>query len=399
MSANNFIFKTMMGRIKTRYEKIKIISAASQSNRDEMTAINIRRIFFLAIIVMPLSMFEIIVFWLNSPTNQIESLWRTGIIIAHSILLILMALLGGSAFYFRNHQTNQMMKVIQYTAMIVTLLAGAAITCIDQLVTNSISPFIIVCSITGAIYLIRPVYAALISVLNFLIFYYALSLTQFDPGLLLSNRVNGLFAIGVGFCLSYILWRTNIVNLQQKHFIARQQKELEEKNKQLEQLAFFDPLSGVFNRRYFERQLRQEIARMNRYGNQSCVAILDVDDFKMINDQYGHPAGDYLLQRTADIISDQIRESDVLARWGGDEFILLLPDTSLDAGKVVAEKVRNNIEANHFVFDNHEIHTTVSFGVTLIPAYLDNSFELSYINADKALYYAKQSGKNKVTTL
>ncbi len=77
----------------------------------------------------------------------------------------------------------------------------------------------------------------------------------------------------------------------------------------------------------------------------------------------------------------------------------MLPDTSLDAGKRVAEKIRNNIEANHFVIDSHEIHTTVSFGVTLIPAYIDDSFELSYINADKALYYAKQNGKNKVTTL
>ncbi|MBP1762502.1 MAG: dosC 2, partial [Firmicutes bacterium] len=302
-------------------------------------------------------------------------------------------------FYFRNHKTNLMMKVIQYTAMFTTLLAGAIITCIDQLVTNSISPFIIVCSITGAIYLIRPVYAGMISILTYLIFYYALSLTQFDPGLLLSNRVNGLFAIGVGFCLSIILWRTNIINLKQKYFIARQQKELEEKNKQLEQLAFFDPLSGVFNRRYFEKQLRQEIARMNRYGNKSCVAILDVDDFKIINDRFGHPAGDYLLQKTAEIISNQIRESDILARWGGDEFILLLPNTSLDAGKRVAEKIRNNIEANLFVIDGHEIHTTVSFGVTSIPAYIDDSFELSYINADKALYYAKQSGKNKVTTL
>ena len=400
MNPKNDPFKNNMGRIRTQYEKLKQMNASSQSYRDEMTAINIRRIYFVAITVMPLSMTEIVVFCLNSsPTSENESVWRMGIIIAHSVLLFLMALLGGSAFYFRNHKTNQIMKVIQHTAIITTLLAGAVITCIDQLVTNSISPFIIVCSITGAIFLIRPIYAGITSVITYLIFYYALSLTQFDPGLLLSNRVNGLFAIGVGFCLSCILWRTNIVNLQQKHFIARQQKELEEKNLQLEQLAFFDPLCGVFNRRYFEKHLKQEIARISRYGNESCVAILDIDDFKMINDRYGHPAGDYLLQRTAAIISNHTRNSDILARWGGDEFILLLPNTSLDAGKMVAEKIRNNIEVSNFVIDSYEIHTTVSFGITLIAASIINAFEQNYINADKALYCAKQNGKNRIATL
>lgn len=399
MNPKNNHFKTNIGRIKTQYEKVKEINAASQSDRDKITAINITRIYYLAFIVMPLSVTEILVFWLNSsPSSENESVWRMGIIITHSVLLVLMALLGGSAFYFRNHKTNLMMKAIQYTAITTTLLAGAVITCIDQLVTINISPFIIACSITGAIFLIRPIYAVMINSFTYMIFYYALSLVQLDPGLLLSNRVNGLFAIGVGFCLSCILWQTNIVNLKQKYFIACQQKELEDKNLQLEKLAFYDPLCGVFNRRYFENHLKQEMARISRYGNESCVAIIDIDDFKIINDRYGHPAGDYLLQKTVEIISSHIRKSDILARWGGDEFILLLPNTSLDAGKLVGEKIRNNVEANTFVIGNYEIRTTISFGISLITASSNNEFELSYINADKALYHAKQNGKNRIAT-
>lgn len=390
--------KSYMGFIIMLYIKL---DSSSESIRDKMILINNKRLFYVSIIAMPLSFTEIVIFLLNSSTaDQKDNAWKIGIIMAHSTILILMALFGCISFFLRKAKIpNLLMTVIQYIAIMAIMLAGTIIVSIDQLVVSSITPFVIVCTITGAVFMIRPMYATIIYIVSYLIFHYAISLTQLNQTLLLSNRVNGLFAAGIGICLSYILWRTNSVNIEQEDFIVRQQKELEEKNKQLEQLAFFDPLTGLFNRRYFEEQLKNEISRMIRYGNESCVAIMDIDYFKDVNDNFGHPAGDRMLIKIASILNKHLRETDILSRWGGEEFIILLPNTSLDTGKLVAEKMRIIIENELFIVEDHKIQITVSFGVALLMSDINDSFEQCYFNADKALYNAKQNGRNRVETV
>lgn len=382
-------------------QKLKIDDHADKAIiKEKMVLINIKRLFYVAIIAMPLSLIEITIFFMNSSSGDAtEHLWRISIILAQFTLFISMAILGSLAYFSRNKRTpNRLMWALQYVAVLVILIAGAVIVAIDQMVVPSITPYVIVCTIIGAIFLISPLYAAIIHTLSYITFYFAISITQQNPDLLLSNRVNGLFSYGIGICLSYILWRTNSVNLQQAEFIKKQQNELKEKNKQLEQLAFFDPLTGLFNRRYFEEQLRNEIARMQRYENESCVAIMDIDYFKNINDSYGHPTGDRLLKIIALILNRHLRATDILSRWGGEEFIILLPNTSLHTGKLVTEKIRRIIENEIFIIDEQIIHITVSFGVSMLSTEMKDTFEYSYVNADKALYNAKQNGRNRVET-
>lgn len=223
----------------------------------------------------------------------------------------------------------------------------------------------------------------------------AIGFTQADPSILLSNRINGLTSVILGLFLSLVLWNSIVVNLQLKERIMLQQKELENKNEKLQYLATHDSLTGLVNRRYFEEQIISEILSDRRNDEKSCLVLLDVDDFKVINDKYGHIAGDKILQNIASILRANLRETDVVSRIGGDEFIIILKNSDLDSGKAVAEKLRNYIEKESFIIDGMEINVTVSVGVSLIDNRTE-SYEEVYGYADNALYFAKSKGKNYV---
>jgi diguanylate cyclase (GGDEF)-like protein len=187
-----------------------------------------------------------------------------------------------------------------------------------------------------------------------------------------------------------------VENLQLKEHILFQQKELEDKNKELEHLATHDSLTGLINRRFFEEKALQEILRIKRYGEGSCLfLLLDIDNFKCINDKNGHPAGDKVLQSVASILKTQLREIDIVSRIGGEEFAIILVNLDAKAGEIVAETLRNSIEKEIITIDGQEINITVSIGITFIDNSID-SYEEVYAYADKALYVAKAKGKNQI---
>ena len=158
--------------------------------------------------------------------------------------------------------------------------------------------------------------------------------------------------------------------------------------------ATTDALTGINNRREFSSILAKERDRARRYGTPFSLVMCDIDHFKRVNDTFGHHEGDAVLQQVAKLLREHTRSSDVLARWGGEEFMILLPQTALDAAHEVAEKVRASIAAHEF----HRVGClTLSFGVTS----LDNSEELNTLlkRVDDALYLAKTNGRNRVEML
>jgi diguanylate cyclase (GGDEF)-like protein/putative nucleotidyltransferase with HDIG domain len=159
-----------------------------------------------------------------------------------------------------------------------------------------------------------------------------------------------------------------------------------------EQRARIDELTGLFNRRHFEERLKEEIARHSRYGDVFSLLLLDLDNFKTYNDIYGHPAGDTLLNQIGKIIKSSIRDADQAFRYGGDEFAVVLPQATMSAAYVVAERVRTQI-ANEM--EEREIAVACSIGVATYPADGVISGELVTV-ADTALYYAKRTGGNRV---
>jgi len=159
-------------------------------------------------------------------------------------------------------------------------------------------------------------------------------------------------------------------------------------------MAFTDPLTQTHNRAAFNDTLRREIKRAERTEQGLSIIFLDVDHFKMINDRYGHSTGDLALTSVAQWIKQSVRASDVVFRYGGEEFVIILTDTQLEDAAVLAERIRSNIEAHALAFGLSVLHITVSLGVSSLQA-ADNMDSLIK-RADTAMYQAKQRGRNRV---
>lgn len=171
--------------------------------------------------------------------------------------------------------------------------------------------------------------------------------------------------------------------------------EIEELQAQLREQAIRDPLTGLFNRRYLEESLARELAQMKRSSETLCVAMLDIDNFKRFNDQHGHPAGDAMLVHLGKILRAHIREGDIVCRYGGEEFVVVLPSASVAIAMARMEECRRIFETTSLSYNGLELWSTISAGVSCYPS--DGQNTGSLLNqADKALYLAKQQGKNRV---
>ncbi len=165
--------------------------------------------------------------------------------------------------------------------------------------------------------------------------------------------------------------------------------------------ATLDALTGFYNRRQLEERIKQEIASSRRQKTPLCAIMTDIDFFKKVNDTYGHAVGDLVLKTVSKVMRSQLREYDIAGRYGGEEFAILLPFTKIEEAKMVAERLRKAIEAKSIAISKinadakeKEIHVTISLGVYELA---ENDKEEDLLkNADKALYKAKETGRNKV---
>jgi len=168
-------------------------------------------------------------------------------------------------------------------------------------------------------------------------------------------------------------------------------------HEKLSYASITDPLTEIYNRRYFNIRLKEEFARAKREGYPISSMISDLDNFKKYVDNFGHPMGDIILKEFADLLKISIRETDIICRFGGDEFAYILPFTSSSEAKKVAERIRKNIQSFKFLKDkvNEDVTLTVSIGIASFPEH-GNSEEEILSKADSALFTAKNTGKNKI---
>jgi two-component system cell cycle response regulator len=173
---------------------------------------------------------------------------------------------------------------------------------------------------------------------------------------------------------------------------ALREREHQEK---LEQLAATDPLTQLLNRRQFSQMVTREIQRVHRTAGPLSLLMLDIDHFKQINDTYGHDVGDEAIVALANALREQVRAIDIIGRFGGDEFVICLPDTGAEQSKQVAERICKALEQLQLKANAKQpISFTVSIGVSNLGA--NDSFDDLYVAADQALYKAKHSGRNQV---
>jgi diguanylate cyclase (GGDEF)-like protein len=182
--------------------------------------------------------------------------------------------------------------------------------------------------------------------------------------------------------------------------IAIERNMLYKKNEELKELSVTDPLTGMLNRRYLNARLNEEIARFNRYKYPFSLLMVDVDEFKKYNDTFGHIAGDKVLKIIAHTIQQSLRSIDKAARFGGDEFVLILPQTPKVDAINIANRIKENVEKIHFPEEEKipPAELTVSIGLTAFPDDASSAAELLE-KTDQALYLAKKGGKNRLVYL
>ena len=183
--------------------------------------------------------------------------------------------------------------------------------------------------------------------------------------------------LGVGTALAFLIFGL---------YVGSSEKKIEEQ-------ALVDPLTGLGNRNKFYLLAEYELERSHRYQDRLSLAIMDIDHFKNINDTHGHVTGDKVLISVADTISATLRKADIAVRWGGEEFVLLMPGTTLKESGEISERVRKSIEAGTY---HKGVKVTVSIGITDFTR--GDSLETMIKRADKALYDAKDTGRNRVLT-
>jgi diguanylate cyclase (GGDEF)-like protein len=189
--------------------------------------------------------------------------------------------------------------------------------------------------------------------------------------------------------------RNNQLEIEQDRLrLAEKNEELQQANEILAQLSITDGLTKLHNHRYFQDHLTREIKRVSRTKQPLSLILLDIDDFKLLNDTHGHAAGDEVLVALAAIMNDSARESDLIARYGGEEFVILMPNTDLAGAVHLAEKIRMTVESTRLIIGDgmKPIEITISLGVALF----DGSRREFFSEADRSLYQAKAAGKNCV---
>lgn len=178
--------------------------------------------------------------------------------------------------------------------------------------------------------------------------------------------------------------------------VAVSRTELESMNGRLRQLSKTDFLTQLLNRGHWEESLIQEFRRLKRYNHKSTLLMCDIDHFKRINDTFGHAAGDVVIQAIADAVRKNLRSTDIAGRYGGEEYAILLVDTDLEQAKVLAERLRQSVEALQINYNDQLLKVTLSLGLAGYQAYMTEHRQ--WIEAaDKGLYQSKAAGRNQLT--
>jgi diguanylate cyclase (GGDEF)-like protein len=280
---------------------------------------------------------------------------------------------------------------------LVCLLVAGLWSYLAQWFMPSVTLYALGCCFVGTLLLMRPAATLLIYGLSFAAMSLALGQSPVTGLLLATERLYAGFASVLGVVLSMVLWHRFATAELLRIKVQAQRQQLEAQNHQLESMAMHDALTGLLNRRAFETQAGLAISRARRDGSGLAALMLDLDHFKRINDQYGHPAGDAVIKFTADVLAGSVRDTDLVARVGGEEFMVLLPGTSPQAALEVAEKIRQRVMHTPQALNATEhIDISVSVGVACFAPGKMCSFEKLYAQADQALYEAKRLGRNRV---
>lgn len=267
---------------------------------------------------------------------------------------------------------------VAYTTVILGMSAMAGVGILDFITLGQLTAYTTILMACGITLLIRPPYNYIAYGIPQLFLTIGIILVGHNSDKMIATLMNGaMFFV----CVVII---TTIQYNNQKNYITQ--------NLRLTYLSNYDSLTGLINRRFFEQSME---LRMEQEEQSACLVILDIDDFKKVNDIYGHRAGDQVLTEMSRILSESVREKDLVARWGGEEFIILLMGVSLSEGEVIVERIRKDVQQLGIPWEDRTIHVTASFGITKLSGNDSKYYDDFFQKADAGLYEAKVGGKNQ----
>lgn len=365
----------------------------------EMAHDNLRRLLGMAGVLLCINLLHALVFsGLRVAETAPVAQWRHALVALHLGMAVVALAMGLLAWRLRRLPADAHPAWTQacgLAAFVLALVFAALVVAVDQWVTPNITPFLIASVLVGVTLPQRPLVAAALYALAYAVFSWAVSQTQSDPTLLLSNRANGLSAALLAWALTALTWRKTARNLLLTRQLALRQVQMQGQQLELVRLATSDGLTGLINRAEFERLARLEVERARRHGLALGLLLIDLDHFKSVNDQWGHPAGDEVLVAIAAILRAHVRATDLVARMGGEEFMVLLPHTHREAALCLAEKLRRCIADAQVRTGSHTLSVTASVGLASATG-VEADFSTLYQVADHALYSAKAGGRNVV---
>jgi len=360
---------------------------------------NMRRLRWLIPVFLALNLLLLTAFAFGAPpASSVQQHWSQAVskvYVGTSAFLVLVWLLSWRVM--RRSRADRAVRWLELLAPLSFLVFTIVLTSFDQWITPNISPYLLGCMAVSLLFLLPPVTAFWLFAIGYALFFVGVGLTQADAALLLSNRANGFGASLMGLVLSLGLWRRNTQYLLLQRELTARNARLEQQQGELLWLATRDALTGLYNRREFMELAERELKRAQRDGGATSAILADLDHFKAINDRYGHPAGDKVLAHVAQCLLGGVRATDLVARIGGEEFIVLLPRTDIDAAAGLADKLRQLLHQSPACIDRAlQIPVTASFGVGCLPAGGEGTIAALYAAADKALYDAKRLGRDRV---
>lgn len=360
---------------------------------------NLRRLrwllpIFLLLVVCLLAIFEL----QGAQASSTQLAWRAAIsrvyVATIAVTLVLIGLVWRMA---AATVANGWIRLFQFLCPLAFLLFTVVLTVYDQWVTPNISPYLLGCVAVSLLFQLPPRAAAGVMLTAYAVFFIGLGQTQADATLLLGNRVNGFSASLLAMLIALTLWSRNAQYALLQRELTERNATLEKQQADLLWLATRDALTGLFNRGEFMRLAELELLRSRRHGGNTSIIVVDLDHFKSINDQHGHPAGDKVLAHVAACLRDGVRVTDVVARIGGEEFVVLLPQTDIDSAEVLARKLRHSVRQSKATISSElALSVTASLGVACMPGGHEGSVAALYAAADNALYEAKRKGRDRV---
>ncbi|MDJ0761870.1 MAG: GGDEF domain-containing protein [Myxococcota bacterium] len=308
----------------------------------------------------------------------------------HLVMLITVSVFWGLSYVKRPENKSEILpwhKGLVFGYAMALFCNFALISVTDQIIHGRITVFI------GAIFgfssfvFFRWQSLLAIFLVPSIIFFLGIPYFQNNRELVIGHFVNGSVFLVIGFIFSRTRYSAKYRDFVNEQIILSQKG-------MLEKLSLEDPLTGLNNRRTLETQLARKFAQAKRNKLPLTVAIADIDYFKRVNDTFFHQVGDEVLKIVAQIFTDNLREYDVVSRYGGEEFVVLLYDTSLEAGTRICERIRRAIETYEWQKLAVGLTVTISFGLSINNRFDHHEKMLSF--ADKKLYEAKQNGRNQI---